>query len=137
MDYTSEKLDVGNSYELEYAMDEYFEMLKREQSFEQVKEDISYYEALFERKLGNFRLKNRNSWLLKPEIFVDDTKMLLLKQELYRREEKLKKDLKNRIKSIKDSRDEMTRLLRRQPSISKEIVDILDSLDELLGSEIR
>ena len=136
LDYTAEKLDVGNSYELEYAMDEYFEMLKREQSFEQVKQDISYYEALFERKLGNFHLKNRNSWLLKPEVFSDDTKLLLLKQELYKREEKLKKELKNRIKSIKESRDEMTRLLRRQPSISKEIVDILDSLDELLGSEI-
>ena len=133
LDYTSEKLGVGNSYELEFAMDEYYEMLKREQSFEQVKENITYYEDLFERKLAGFHLKNRKSWLLKPEIFVDETKMLLLKQELYKREEKLKKELKSRIQSIRASRDEMNRLLIRQPDVSKEIVDILDSIDDLLG----
>ncbi len=135
LDYTANRFDVNNSYELTYLWEEYLKALKREESFEKVKEDISYYERSMEMKLKNFHLKNRNSWLLKPEIFVDDKQMLLLKQELYRREERLKKDLKYKITTIRNSRDEITRLINRQPTVSKEIIDILDSIDELLGNE--
>jgi len=133
VDYACEKYHVKNSYEFNQIWEEYKEAVEEREKFQQLNEELDFYNAKLLRALRSYRLYDTKVWLDQAKALVDPREMVEIKHDLIERRQKLRAKIENDTRSLKDKRKNTERMLVDYPGDTADIREILNSIDRLGG----
>lgn len=131
VDYAREKYHVKNAYELNYLWEQYLNEVKEREKFRQANEDLEYFSVKLVRLLRCYHLYDAKVWANQATALVDKNEMVEVKHNLIVRRQKLRARIEYNLKSIRDHRDEIDKLLKKKHIYTAEIKEIIDSIDRL------
>lgn len=133
VDYAREKYHVKSAYELNYLWEQYLTEVREREKFRQTNEDLQYYNLKLIRQLQLYHLYDSRVWVNQASALVDKKEMVEVKHDLIVRRQKLRARIEYNMENIRNKRDEIDRLLKKENIYTKEIADIIASIDELSG----
>lgn len=131
VDYALEKYHVKNSYELNYLWEQYLNEVKEREKFQQTNEDLEYFNVKLVRLLNKYRLYDARVWISQASALVDKKEMVEVKHNLIARRQKLRGRIEYNTQNIRDRRDEIDKMLKKEHMYTEEIREIIDSIDRL------
>lgn len=131
VDYTYEKYQVKNSYELIYQYEQYQEMVKERQRFLQTSDELVYYSDRLVQQLESHNLYDARIWLHYVNAILDKKDMVELKHNLILRRQRVRKQMEEQVSNIRDLRDEVEDTLHGSSQQVQQIRKILDRIEEL------
>ena len=131
VDYAREKYHVKNSYELNYIWEQYLNESKEREKFKKTNEDLEYFNTKLVRLLKGYRLYDSAVWTNQASALVDKNEMVEVKHNLIVRRQKLRSRIEFNNKNIREHRNEIDRILKKQNIDTPEIRGIIDSIDQL------
>lgn len=131
VDYACDRYHVKNSYELNRIWEEYQEASREREKFTQLSEDLDYYNAKLIKALRQYRLYDTKVWLNQANALLDRREMVEVKHELIERRQKLRSQVEDKTRALKEQRKNTERLLADYPGKRAEIQEILNSIDKL------
>lgn len=131
VDYAREKYHVKNAYELNYLWEQYLNEVKVREKFRQTNEDLEYFNTKLVRLLKQYRLYDAQVWVNQSSALVDKKEMVEVKHNLIVRRQKLRARIDYNMQNIRERRDEIDRLLKKEKMYTPEIRDVIDSIDRL------
>lgn len=129
VDYAYEKYHVMNSKQLTYIYEQYQEALKEQERFQQMNEDLNYYEELLEQQLKTFWLKEGSGWANYALALVDGNEMVNLKHDLIARRKKLRRRMEYNIDTIDHMKENIRRNLQYMGDERPQIEEILKKIE--------
>lgn len=133
VDYACEKYHVKNSYELSYIWDQYLEAVKEREKYQRTNDDLEYFNGKLIQQLHSYRLYDARIWVHQAQALLDKKEMVEVKHELLVRRQKLRSGMESQVEGLRNTRKEIEVLVKSRPGSSKEIQEVLDSLDEICG----
>lgn len=133
VDYAREKYHVKNAYELNYLWEQYLNEVKEREKFKQTNEDLEYFNMKLVRLLKHYRLYDAQVWINQSSALVDKKEMVEVKHNLIVRRQKLRSRIEYNSQNIRERRDEIDRLLKKENIYTPEIREIINSIDQLSG----
>ena len=130
MDYAREKYHVKNAYEFNYYWEQYLNEVREREKFQQANEDLAYFSEKLVRLLNRYRLYDAGVWVNQASALLDKKEMVEVKHNLIVRRQKLRSRIESNAENIKNRREEIDRILRREKIDSPQIRQIIDSIDE-------
>ncbi len=131
VDYTCEKYQVKNSYELIYQYEQYQEMVKERESFRQTSDDLIYYTERLVSQLESLNFYDARIWLHHIGALLEQKEMVELKHNLLVRRQKVRKGMEEQIATIKELREEIEEYVLHSGGDTKQIRAILSKLDHI------
>ncbi len=131
VDYAREKYHVKNAYELNYLWEQYLNEVKERDKFRQTNEDLEYFNSRLVRLLKRYRLYDARVWTNQSSALVDKKEMVEVKHNLIVRRQKLRSRIEYNSQNIRERRDEIDRLLKKENIYTPEIQEIIQSIDQL------
>lgn len=131
--YTQRKYSVRTSYELNYLWDAYIEERRIREKNRQDNEDYLYFNKRLGKQLDKLELNDTRIWLEQTGALIDPDEMQKVKSSLVDRRDKLRVQIEENTRMIRDERDEVSRLMRDHNFYPAEIVEILGSVDRMCG----
>lgn len=131
VDYAREKYHVRNAYELNYLWEQYLNEVKDREKFRQANEDLEYFNKKLIRLLKRYHLYDANVWIHQSSALVDKKEMVEVKHNLIVRRQKLRARIEYNTQNIRERRDEIDRILKKEHMNTPEIRQIIDSIDSL------
>lgn len=133
VDYACEKYRVQNSMELSYLWEQYLEAVQERKSFERTNEDLEYFGRKLVRELKQLGLYDATIWLRQCPALIDKREMVEVKHYLLEQRQKLRDLLNQQVDNIQDSKKQIMALLKDNKEYHKEIMDVLESIDQICG----
>ncbi len=130
VDYAREKYHVKNAYEFNYYWEQYLNEVREREKFQQANEDLAYFSEKLVRLLNRYRLYDAGVWVNQASALLDKKEMVEVKHNLIVRRQKLRSRIESNAENIKNRREEIDRILRREKIDSPQIRQIIDSIDE-------
>lgn len=131
VDYTYEKYQVKNSYELIYRYEQYQEMVKERQRFLKTSDELVYYSDRLVRLLESHNLYDARIWLHYVNAIIEKKDMVELKHNLILRRQRVRKQMEEQVVSIRTLRDEVEETLHGSGQQVQQIRRILERIEEL------
>ena len=131
VDYTCEKYQVKNSYELIYQYEQYQEMVKERAKFRQTSDDLIYYTDRLIRRLESLNLYDARVWLHYLGALLDRKEMSELKQRMLVRREKIWKNMEEQRATIQELREGVEEYIYQSGDDMKQIRVVLSKLDDI------
>lgn len=131
VDYAREKYHVKNAYELKYLWEQYLNEVKEREKFRQTNEDLEYFNTKLVRLLKRYRLYDASVWINQSSALVDKKEMVEVKHNLIVRRQKLRSRIEYNMQNIRERRDEVDRMLRKEHINTPEVRQIINSIDNL------
>ena len=107
--------------------------MEEREKFQQLNEELDFYNAKLLRALRSYRLYDTKVWLDQAKALVDPREMVEIKHDLIERRQKLRAKIENDTRSLKDKRKNTERMLVDYPGDTADIREILNSIDRLGG----
>lgn len=133
VDYACDKYHVKNAYELAYIWDQYLEAVKEREKYQRTNDDLEYFNDKLIRQLRRYRLYDAKIWIYQSKALLDKKEMVEVKHDLLVRRQKLRSGIESQVEDVRAARAEIENMVKNRPAASKEIKEILDSLDEICG----
>lgn len=133
VDYACEKFHVRNSMELNYQWEQYMEAVKELEAANRTNEDLEYFSRKLIRELKAYQLYDAAIWVHQVSALVDKKEMVEVKHYLLVRRQKLRGSLEQQVADIQDAKQQMLTLVRQEKEYKKEIMEVLQSIDQLCG----
>ena len=133
VDYACEKYHVKNAYELSYLWDQYLEAVKEREKYQRTNDDLEYFNDKLIRQLKRYKLYDAKIWIHQARALLEPKEMVEVKHELLVRRQKLRGGIEHQVADMRNVRKEIESLVKGRPGGSREIKEILDSLDEICG----
>lgn len=131
VDYTCERFHVNNSMELTYNYEQYIEASKEREKFEQINEDLEYFNGRLVRILQGLNLYDAKVWLNYSNAVVDPREMVEVKHDLFSRRQKLRSRIEYNLNAIEDMKKEVEQYMDKMGSKAAQIRAILLKVEEL------
>ena len=136
VDYACEKYHVHNSKEMNYIWEQYLEAIKEQEKFEKTNVDLEYFTEKLLRDLKPLKLNDPSIWLHRAEAIVEPSEMVEVKHDLLERRQKLKNRIEQQVRTIQNSKVEIELLLIDKNIYEKEILDILNVIDNICRAKV-
>lgn len=133
VDYACEKFHVRNSMELNYLWEQYMEAVREQEAVVKTNEDLEYFNKKLVRELKRYQLYDAAIWMHQANAIVDKKEMVEVKHYLLVRRQKLRSRMEQQITEIQDAKKQMLLLVKSNPEYKKEIMDVLQSIDQMCG----
>lgn len=133
VDYAREKYHVKNANELNYIWEQYLIEAREREKFNQTNEDLDYFSDKLVRLLNRYHLYDAQVWVNQNSALMDKKEMVEVKHNLIVRRQKLRSRIDYSTQNIRESRDEIDRLLRKENIYTPEVREIINSIDRLSG----
>lgn len=133
VDYACEKYHVKNAYELGYIWDQYLEAVKEREKYQRTNDDLEYFNDKLIRQLKRYKLYDAKIWIHQARALLEPKEMVEVKHELLVRRQKLRGGIEHQVEDMRNVRKEIENMVKSRPGGSREIKEVLDSLDELCG----
>ncbi len=131
VDYTCEKYQVKNSYELVYQYEQYQEMVKERENFRQTSDDLVYYTERLVGQLEALNLYDARTWLHYLGALLDRKEMVELKHNMLVRRQKVRKSMEEQILTIKELREEIEDYIYHSGDDLKQIRAVISKLERI------
>ena len=131
VDYTCEKYQVKNSYELIYQYEQYQEMVKERERFRQTSDDLVYYSQRLIRQLESINLYDARIWLHYLGALLDKKEMSELKHNMLVRRQKIRKNMEEQSATIQELREDIEEYIYHSGDDMKQIRAVLSKLDHI------
>ena len=128
VDYAREKYHVKNASEFKYIWEQYLNEVKEREKFRQANEDLEYFSEKLIRQLNSYHLYDTRVWVNQASALIDKKEMVEVKHNLIVRRQKLRSRIEINAQSMKDRKNEMEKILRRQHMYTPQVRDIINSL---------
>lgn len=131
VDYTCEKFQVKNSYELIYYYELYQEAVREQEKFRRTNDDLQFFCQKLIRILEEEKLYDARVWVHHANALIDPREMVELKHNLLVRRQKVRSRVEYNIKAIADLKNEITEQMRYVDSDMSQVADILTKIDAI------
>lgn len=131
VDYACEKYHVHNSKELIFIWEQYLETIREQEKFEKTNDDLEYFSGKFERELMALNLSEPGVWFHQIQALYSAEGMDKIKNKILEQRRRLKERVEEQIKTIQNSKVEIELLLIDKNIYEKEILDILNVIDNI------
>lgn len=128
VDYARDKYHVKNANEFKYLWEQYLSEVKEREKFRQANEDLEYFSDKLIRQLKRYHLYDTRVWVNQSSALVDKKEMVEVKHNLIVRRQKLRSRIEINTQNIKDKRNEMEKILKKQDIYTPQVKEIIDSL---------
>lgn len=133
VDYACEKFHVRNAMELNYLWEQYMEAVKEREAAQKANEDLEYFSRKLVRDLKRYQLYDASIWVHQIPAILDKKEMVEVKHYLVVRRQKLRSRIEQQVAQIQDSKKQILLLLKDKQEYQKEIMDVLNSIDQICG----
>ena len=130
VDYARDKYHVKNANEFKYIWEQYLNEVRERERFRQANEDLEYFSGKLIRLLQRYHLYDTRVWVNQSSALVDKKEMVEVKHNLIVRRQKLRSRIEINTQNIKDKRDEMERILKKQNMYTPQVKEIINSLGQ-------
>lgn len=130
VDYAREKYHVKNAYEFNYLWEQYLNEVREREKFRQANEDLAYFSEKLVRLLNRYRLYDAGVWVNQASALLDKKEMVEVKHNLIVRRQKLRSRIESNAENIRNRREEIEGILKKEKIDSPQIRQIIDSIDE-------
>ena len=135
LDYVYEVHDVKSSYELNDLWRLYINAKKEHEAFH-LNADNTYkaIDGLI-AELENAHIHDSSVWPSQVDAIIDGKNMNDIRHTLNIRKQKLRQSIDFNMSTMENSRNHLKKLIEKNPSMAKEILDILEKYEDKLGIE--
>jgi len=131
VDYTCNRFKVKNSQELTYNYEQYNEICREREKFEQINTDLEYFNNRLIRMMRNLNLHDPKIWVNYANAIVDPREMVELKHTYFSRRQEIRHQIDYNLRAIQDMKDEVELYCSFMGAKSEKIHAILEKVDEL------
>lgn len=128
VDYARDKYHVKNASEFKYLWEQYLNEVKEREKFRQANEDLEYFSDKLIRQLNRYHLYDARVWVNQSSALVDKKEMVEVKHNLIVRRQKLRSRIEINTQNIRDRKNEMEKILKKQHMYTPQVREIIDSL---------
>lgn len=128
VDYARDKYHVKNASEFKYLWEQYLNEVREREKFRQANEDLEYFSDKLIRLLKRYHLYDTRVWVNQSSALVDKKEMVEVKHNLIVRRQKLRSRIEINLQNIKDQRNEMEEVLKKQHMYTPQVRDVINSL---------
>ena len=135
LDYEYEVHGVKNSYELNDLWRLYINAKKEHEAFH-INADNTYkaIDGLV-AELENAHIHDSSVWPSQVDAIIDKKNMNDIRHTLNIRKQKLRQSIDFNMSTMENSRNQLKKLIDKNPSMAKEILEILEKYEDKLGLE--
>lgn len=131
VDYACDKYHITNSKQLTYMYERYQDSVREQMHFQQMNEELTYYEGQLARQLKAHWLKDPKGWTNYVNALTSKKELALLKNDLMSRRKKLKYRLEYNIDAIREMKKNVERNLDELGEIRPQIEEILHRIEAI------
>lgn len=131
VDYTCNRFKVKNSRELTYNYEQYNEICREREKFEQINTDMEYFNNRLIRIMRNLNLYDPKIWVNYANAIVNPRDMVELKHTYFSRRQELRNQIDYNLRAIQDMKDEIELYCSFMGDKSEKIRAIMAKVDEL------
>lgn len=130
LDYSYEKYNVKSAQELKRIWEYYLREKEEQKKIKQNDQDLDFYGDLLVKQLKHLGVQDPNVWPQQCNAIVDNREMVEIRHRLINRRQKIRTQLDTNMKIMQDAKDEISRLVADHQEYAKEILQIVDSVEQ-------
>lgn len=130
LDYTYEKYNVKNAYELNYIWENYLKEKEERYRYQRSSDDLEFYNEQLVKQLKSYGIQDANVWPSQVSAIVDNRDMVEIRHRLIGRRQKIRRQLDYNQKIMEDAKDEISNLINTHKEYAKEILEVVNSVEE-------
>lgn len=132
--YFKDRYEVNSAAELSYLFDCYNRMVAEQEKNDKDNVDLEDSYRAFLKLLDGLDLYDRKIWIKQLKAILNPSDMELVKNNLIKRRQGVREQIRANTKLVKSERDEIDRLMREHKYYVPEIMEIIESVDKLCGT---
>lgn len=132
--YACEKYHVESAAELNKQWGYYLEAVKEREKYRRTNEDLDYFNGRLVRVLSGYKLYDARVWVGQAAALVDPKEMVEVKHDLITRRQKVREQIMNNLRLLKQQKSEAQQLLDKVGSMRPQVEQILFTIDRLCES---
>lgn len=129
LDYSYEKYNVKNAYELNYIWENYMKERDERYRYQQASDDLEFYNELLVKQLAEYGIQDASVWPSQVNAIVDNKEMVEIRHRLICRRQKIRKQLDYNKKIMEAAKQEISELVAKHKEYAAEILDIVNSVE--------
>lgn len=129
LDYTYEKYNVKNAYELKFIWENYMKEKEERYRYQRNSDDLEFYNEQLVKELREYGVRDANVWPSQINAIVDNREMVEIRHRLIVRRQKIRKQMDYNMKIMQDAKEEISRLVTAHKEYAKEILEIVNSVE--------
>lgn len=130
LDYIYSVYEVHNAYELSNMWQLYINAKKEKEAYFKMSEKLYKAVEEFTNIINKLRLHDPSLWNYQLGAIIDDKEMRDMKDKLEKRKNQLVKIIESNEEHMEKQKSKVKRVLERDPSIAKEVMDIIDKKEK-------
>ena len=91
---------------------------------------LVFYKKSLITNLAKYRIKTPEVWIKQAAAIIDPKEMVEIRHRLINRRQKIRTQLDTNMKIMQDAKDEISRLVADHQEYAKEILQIVDSVEQ-------
>jgi len=131
VDYSCNRFHVNNSKELTFNYEQYIEICKERERFQQANEELEYYKNKLVKILRKLNLYDARIWLNYANAIIEPKEMVELKHELFSRRQFLRGRIDYNLAAISDMRVDVDLYVDKLGPKAGQVMAIVNRVDEL------
>ena len=126
LDYSYEKNGVKTSYELAEQWALYLSVKKEQEAYEKTNDELFKTIGEMEDFLNSIKLYDASVWAAQVDAILDGKEMTEVRHTLNVRRQKLRKSIEFNMNTIDRYKQQVKNVMKKNPAIAQEIMDVLD-----------
>lgn len=129
LDYSYEKYNVKNAYELNYIWENYMKERDERYRYQQASDDLEFYNEMLVKQLAEYGIQDASVWPGQVNAIIDNKEMVEIRHRLICRRQKIRKQLDYNKKIMEAAKQEISELVANHKEYAGEILDIVNSVE--------
>lgn len=129
LDYSYEKYNVKNAYELNYIWENYMRERDERYRYQQASDDLEFYQELLVKQLAEYGIQDASVWPSQVNAIIDNKEMVEIRHRLICRRQKIRKQLEYNKNIMEEAKKEISELVANHKEYAAEILDIVNSVE--------
>lgn len=129
LDYLYMKYMTGSSEDLEKQLQLFYEEREERHQYEQMIEDMNYYQKELMRILRRYQLYDPTVWIHRADALLDQKEMVEIRHRYITQRQKLRKQMENNRQMADRCQEEIHGLVNEYPAYAKRILEIVEEYE--------
>ena len=130
LDYSYEKYNVKNAYELNYIWENYMKEREERERYQRASDDLEFYNEQLVKQLTEYGVQDASVWPSQVNAIIDNKEMVEIRHRLILRRQKIRRQLEYNKKIMEEAKQEISSLVTNHKQYAKEILDIVNAIEE-------
>lgn len=130
LDYLYTKYLTNSGDELEKKLQLFYEEREERKQYEQMLEDLNYYQKELMRILRRYQLYDPTVWIHRTEALLNQKEMVEIRHGYIGQRQKLRKQMENNQKLADRWQNDIRELVEQYPNSAKRILDIVEEYEQ-------